>query len=81
MATGILLLRLVIGLTLAAHGTQRLYGWFGGMGLDRTGQAFDAIGCQPGRTHARLAGFVEVSASVLLAMGAATWWRSWRQSP
>src|SRR3954447_25995107 len=72
MATGILLLRLTVGLTLAAHGAQKLFGWFGGPGLERTGQAFDALGFRPGRRHASLAGLVEVAAGVLLANGFAT---------
>ena len=69
MATGILLLRLTIGLTLAAHGAQKLFGWFGGPGLDAVGHAFDAIGFTPGRRHAMLAGLVEVAAGLLLALG------------
>src|SRR3982750_2384699 len=72
MAIGILLLRLTIGLTLAAHGAQKLFGWFGGLGLERTGQAFDAIGFQPGRRHALLAGLVELAAGGLRAAGLAT---------
>ena len=38
MNVGLLLLRLAVGLTIAAHGTQKLFGWFGGPGLDGTGQ-------------------------------------------
>jgi putative oxidoreductase len=72
MATGILLLRLTIGLTLAAHGAQKLFCWFGGFGLERTGQAFDAIGFRPGRHHALFAGLVEVAAGALLVLGFAT---------
>jgi putative oxidoreductase len=72
MATGILLLRLTIGLTLAAHGAQKLFGWFGGPGLDQTGRAFEAIGFKPGRRHAMLAGLVEIVAGALLALGLAS---------
>jgi putative oxidoreductase len=71
MATGILLLRLTIGLTLAAHGAQKLFGWFGGQGLEEAGQAFDAIGFKPGRRHAILAGLVEIAAGLFLALGLA----------
>lgn len=72
MASGILLLRLTTGLTLAAHGAQKLFGWFGGLGLGRTAQAFDAIGFHPGRRHALIGALVEVAAGVLLALGFAT---------
>ncbi len=72
MAIGMLILRLTVGLTLAAHGAQKLFGWFGGLGLQRTGQALAAFGFQPGRRHAFLAGVVEVTAGVLLALGLAT---------
>jgi len=72
MATGILLLRLTIGLTLAAHGAQKLFGWFGGLGLEQTGRAFDAIGFRPGRRQALIAGLVEVGAGMLLVLGCAT---------
>ena len=41
MNIGLLLLRLVIGLTFAAHGSQKLFGWFGGPGLERTGEVFE----------------------------------------
>ena len=50
-----------------------MFGWFGGLGLDRTGEAFDAIGFQPGRRHAMLAGLTEVVAGVCLSVGCATW--------
>jgi putative oxidoreductase len=72
VATGILILRVTIGLTLAAHGAQKLFGWFGGPGLEQAGQAFDAIGFKPGRRHAMLAGLVEIGAGVLLALGLAS---------
>ncbi len=48
MNIGLLLLRLTVGLTLAAHGTQKLVGWFGGPGLDATGQLFAMLGFPPG---------------------------------
>ncbi|MGH6960562.1 MAG: DoxX family protein [Dongiaceae bacterium] len=72
MDIGILLLRLAIGLTLAAHGTQKLFGWFGGGGLDKTGEGLARLGFHPGRRHALAAGLVEVSAGVLLAAGLLT---------
>ena len=72
MAIGMLILRMTVGLTLAAHGTQKLFGWFGGLGLQGTGQALAAFGFHPGRRHALLAGLVEVTSGILLACGLAT---------
>lgn len=69
MEIGLLLLRLTVGLTLAAHGAQKLFGWFGGPGLDGTGQALETFGFQPGRRHALMAGMVEVGGGLLLAFG------------
>jgi putative oxidoreductase len=72
MEIGLLILRLTVGLTLAAHGTQKLFGWFGGPGLDATGQFFEMIGFVPGRRHARMAGLAETGGGLLLALGLLT---------
>jgi putative oxidoreductase len=72
MSIGILILRLVVGLTLAAHGTQKLFGWFGGYGLTGTGGFLEQLGFVPGRRHALLAGLAETGAGLLLALGLAT---------
>jgi len=72
MAIGMLILRMTVGLTLAAHGAQKLFGWFGGLGLQGTGQALAAFGFHPGRRHALLAGLIEVTSGILLACGLAT---------
>jgi putative oxidoreductase len=69
MDFGILLLRAVVGITLAAHGAQKLFGWFGGHGLDGTGQFMATLGFQPGRRNALMAGLAEVGGGVLLALG------------
>jgi putative oxidoreductase len=69
MDLGLFLLRLTVGLTLAAHGTQKLFGWFGGPGLDAIGQGFEMLGFHPGRRHAVMAGLVETGAGLLLALG------------
>ena len=69
MDFGILLLRAVVGITLAAHGAQKLFGWFGGHGLDGTGQFMTMLGFQPGRRHALMAGLAEAGGGVLLALG------------
>jgi putative oxidoreductase len=72
MAIGILLLRTVVGLTLAAHGAQKLLGWFDGPGLDAVGQGMEMLGFRPGRRHAQMAGLVELGGGLLLALGLAT---------
>jgi len=72
MDLGLLLLRLTVGLTLAAHGTQKLFGWFGGPGLSTTGQFFTVLGFPPGRRHALMAALGETLSGVLLAVGFAT---------
>jgi putative oxidoreductase len=69
MDIGLLLLRLVVGLTLAAHGAQKLFGWFGGGGLEPAGQALATLGFQPGRRHAFMAGLVEAGGGLSLALG------------
>jgi putative oxidoreductase len=72
MDIGLLLLRLALGLTLAAHGTQKLLGWFGGGGLEPTGQFFAMLGFTPGRRHALMAGLAETVGGLLLALGLLT---------
>src|SRR5229473_1205924 len=69
MDIGLLLLRLTVGLTLAAHGARKLFGWFGGPGLDAIGQLFVTLGFHPGRRHALMAGLVETGGGLLLALG------------
>jgi putative oxidoreductase len=72
MNIGLLLLRLAVGLTLAAHGAQKLFGWFGGPGLNATGQFFTVLGFPSGRRHALMAALGETLSGVLLAIGLAT---------
>jgi putative oxidoreductase len=62
-------LRAVLGATMFAHGAQKLFGWFGGHGLEGTGQFFDGIGLQPGKRSALVAGASEVGGGALLATG------------
>ncbi|CAL9636100.1 DoxX family protein [Streptomyces sp. enrichment culture] len=69
---GLLLLRLGTGGVLAAHGAQKLFGWFGGGGIEGTGQFMESIGYAPGRTSATLAGLAEAGGGTLLALGLAT---------
>jgi putative oxidoreductase len=72
MSVGLLILRLVVGLTLAAHGAQKLLGWFGGYGIAGTGQFLEQLGFRPGRLHAAQAGIVEVVGGLFLAFGLLT---------
>ncbi|MEU9162033.1 DoxX family protein [Streptomyces sp. NPDC048424] len=70
--TGLLLLRLVLGLTMAAHGTQKLFGWFEGGGISGTGQFFTASGYPAGDAMAVLAGLTETLGGLGLALGLLT---------
>lgn len=72
MGLGLLILRLVVGLTMAAHGAQKLFGWFGGYGLQGTGGFLEQLGFVPGRRHALFAGLAEFIGGLLLALGLAT---------
>ncbi len=67
-----LLLRLVIGGLFVGHGTQKLFGWFGGFGPEGTGQFFEQIGIRPGRRNAIAAGIAETGGGAALAVGLAT---------
>lgn len=69
MDTGILLVRVVFGALMAAHGAQKLFGWFGGYGIAGTGGFFESLGFRPGRVFAAAAGFTEVTGGALLALG------------
>jgi putative oxidoreductase len=69
MNEGLLLLRLVFGLVMAAHGAQKLFGWFGGYGIAGTGGFFETIGFRPGKLFAALAGLGEFGGGLLLALG------------
>lgn len=68
-SVGLLMARLVFGLVFAAHGTQKLFGWFGGYGLAGTGGYFEQLGFRPGRLFAALAGLSEATAGLLIAGG------------
>jgi putative oxidoreductase len=70
MATGLLIVRLIVGLGLAAHGAQKLFGWFGGYGLKGTGGYFEGVlGYRPGIVFAAAAGLGEFGGGLLTALG------------
>jgi putative oxidoreductase len=66
-------IRLGVGVTMAAHGAQKLFGWFGGHGLEGTGQFFaENLGLKPGILMAALAGGSEFFGGLLLIVGLLT---------
>ncbi|WP_203298870.1 DoxX family protein [Marinobacter sediminum] len=67
-----LILRVPVGLILAAHGAQKLFGWFGGYGLEGTGQWMASIGLEPGYLMALLAGSAEFFGGLALVLGLLT---------
>lgn len=64
-----LALRLPIGITFMAHGAQKLFGWFGGYGLEGTEQWMASIGLTPGYLMALMAGSSEFFGGLLLIIG------------
>jgi len=69
MDFGILIARLVLGLLMAAHGAQKLLGWFGGHGIAGTAGFFEALGFKPGKLFAVLASATELASGLLVALG------------
>ncbi|MBH0047045.1 DoxX family protein [Pseudoalteromonas arctica] len=67
-----LILRVPVGLILAAHGAQKLFAWFGGYGLEGTGQWMASIGLEPGYWLAMMAGSAEFFGGIALAIGLLT---------
>jgi putative oxidoreductase len=69
MKLGSALARIIMGALFFGHGTQKLFGWFGGYGPDATGQAFEQMGLRPGKRNAMAAGGSEALGGVMLAGG------------
>ncbi len=66
---GLTLLRVIAGVTFAAHGSQKLFGWFGGYGLAGVGQWMESIGLAPGYLMALLAGSADFFGGLALIVG------------
>ncbi|MEA2268551.1 MAG: putative oxidoreductase [Solirubrobacteraceae bacterium] len=73
MRLGTLAIRGVVGPLFIGHGTQKLFGWFGGHGLEGTAGFFEqALGLRPGKRHATVAGASEALGGLMLTLGAMT---------
>lgn len=72
MRLGRLLARLLVGTLFFAHGTQKLFGWFGGPGIEGASQMMDSLEMRPGRRNAVAAGTSEAAGGAMLAAGALT---------
>ncbi len=69
MNIALLILRVVVGGLFMGHGAQKLFGWFGGYGLEGTGGFMSSIGYRPGRRMALVGGLVEFVGGLLLVLG------------
>ena len=72
MEAGLLLIRVVLGGIMAAHGAQKLFGWFGGHGLAGTRGWLDTMGFKPARLHAAVVGLAELGGGAVLVLGLLT---------
>ena len=72
LSTSTLPLRLIAGVIFSAHGAQKLFAWFGGYGVEGTGQWMDSIGLGPGYLMALLVGSTEFFGGILLILGLLT---------
>lgn len=66
---GLTILRVLVGITFAAHGSQKLFGWFGGYGLAGVAQWMESIGLAPGYLMALMAGSAEFFGGLALILG------------
>src|SRR5438445_615194 len=69
MDTGLLLIRIVVGVLFMGHGAQKLFGWFGGHGIEGTGGFFHSLGYRPGKAFATVGGLSEFFGGLCLALG------------
>ncbi|SFE25768.1 putative oxidoreductase [Paenibacillus algorifonticola] len=66
---GLLIIRLVIGLIMIGHGCKKLFGWFGGEGIQGASGFFELIGLRPGAIMVACAGIAELLGGLLFASG------------
>lgn len=69
VTAGLLILRLVVGVIMAAHGAQKLFGWFGGPGLDRFAGGLERTGVRPALPWAFVSALVEFVGGLFVALG------------
>src|SRR5258705_9119162 len=69
VSIGLLFVRVAVGLMMAAHGTQKVFGWFGGYRLQKTGDFFAPLGFRPGRAFAAAASLTEITSGLLVVLG------------
>ncbi|BFH63727.1 DoxX family protein [Paenibacillus azoreducens] len=72
VAWGLLIIRLIVGLTFVGHGAQKLFGWFGGYGIKGTAGWFESIHVKPGVLAAIVIGLFEFAGGLLFAAGVLT---------
>jgi putative oxidoreductase len=72
IALGLLILRLVVGLTIAGHGAQKLFGWWGGPGMSGWTQMVVKLRIRPAQPWAWVAALAEFGGGILLALGLLT---------
>jgi putative oxidoreductase len=72
MSVGRAILRAIVGALFVGHGTQKLFGWFGGGGPEATAQTMEKLELQPPKAHALAAGAAEAVGGAMLAAGLLT---------
>ena len=69
LSIGLLVVRVIVGLIMAAHGASKLLGWFGGYGLRGTGEFFVQLGFRPGPAFAAAASLSKIISGLLVTLG------------
>jgi putative oxidoreductase len=66
---GLFVLRAIVGLCMAGHGAQKLFGWFSGPGINGTAKFFESVGYDPGKFYAVIGGLIEFGGGLALIAG------------